>query len=117
MKTIDHCIKKTAIELGVEEEEVKKVVMAYWEDIYYRLIKANNTAITVRHLGTFAISRFKLNRFIKKKIKLIKKMPTLETKTEKIKEDWMAKEREKLTLALKHRNEIAIQYAEIFGNV
>jgi len=48
------------------------------------------------------------------KIRRIKKSNKF---TEEKKQEILNKEYEKLSLALRHRNEIAIQYAENFGNI
>ena len=74
-------------------------------------------AITVRHVGTFAISKWKLGKMILKlvgKMKRIRKSGKLsEEKKKKILENCT----DTLSLALKHRNTIATEYAENFGNI
>lgn len=115
MKGIDYVIKKTAGQLNLSETEVKKVVMEYWETIYKRLYKLDQTTITVRHVGSFTISRYKLNNFISKTIYHIRilypkngERPALNEQQSEL----LEKQRIRLKTACKRRNEIAIMFKE-----
>lgn len=111
MKGIDYVIKKTAGQLNLPEAEVKKVVMEYWETIYKRLLHLEQTTITARHLGSFTISRYKLNNFIGKTINDIRKLEEQEFLTDEQKEV-VLKQRKRLMTACKRRTEIAAMFKE-----
>jgi hypothetical protein len=116
VKSIDFVIRKTAAETGIPENKVKVVVMEYWETIYYRLLSAESTTITVRHIGSFTISKFKLGNFIKKKIDKIRRFQATDKLSPEQKLDYLQKEKAKLRVALRHRNVLAQQYADMFDN-
>lgn len=117
MRSIDSAIKKAAIEWNIPEDQAKPIIMEYWETIYRKIVGGKFTAITARHIGTFAMSRYKLNINIRKTIKTLRRIKANNNieplKKEKIISDF----EKKLKLALKHRNEIAIRYAQNFGNI
>jgi hypothetical protein len=117
VRGIDFAIRKAALDLGIPEEKAKVVVMEYWNDIYKKLLSGENSAITVRHVGTFAMSRYKLNNSITKRIKKIKRVKASKKITQEYKDEIVANDMKKLQLMLKHRNDIAIQYAQNFGNI
>lgn len=112
MKGIDYVIKKTAAQLDIPEQKVDKVVMEYWDSIYKKLLKAEQTTVTVRHIGSFTISRFKLNNFIQKVIDKIRRV----RKTDKIslekKQETLDVEYKRLKKACLRRNELAILFKE-----
>lgn len=117
MKGIDFAIKKAAKELDVPEDQAKVVIMQYWQTIYKILLSGSKSAVTVRHLGTFAMSRYKLNKYIEKRIKKIRNVEKSLKLSDEKKEEIITFEKKKLSLALVHRNDIAWQYAKNFGNV
>jgi len=120
MKSIDSAIRKTINDLNIspdKEEQVKKVVMEYWETIYLKVISGEFTAVSVRGVGTFVLSRYKLNKLIRNQIRKIKRIKKSKKFTEETKAKWLEHYYEKLRLALKQRNEIAIEYAKTFGNI
>ena len=111
MKGIDYVIKKTAGQLNLPEAEVKVVVMKYWDTIYKRLLKLEKTTITARHLGSFTISRYKLNNFISKLIRSIKTLPDTPM-SEETRENIYKIRIARLKTACQRRNEIAIMFKE-----
>lgn len=120
MKSIDSAIRKTILDLNIpagKEEQVRKVIMEYWEDIYLKVVSGRFTAVSIRHVGTLVMSRYKLNRLIINQIKKIRRVKKSKKFTDETKQVWLDNYYGKLRLALKQRNEIAIQYAEIFGNI
>jgi nucleoid DNA-binding protein len=117
MKGIDLAIRKAAIDLNLPEDQSKKVVMEYWETIYFSLLEGKETAVTIRHLGTFAMSRYKLNFLIRQLIKKIRATKGSKKLTEAKKEECVRNYSRKLRQALETRNKIAIEYAENFGNI
>lgn len=117
MRNIDFVIRKTAQELSIPEDQAKPVVMAYWDEIYKKIVSGKETTVTVRHVGSFAISRFKLNLYIRKILDKIKRFKKTDKLTSEKKEECVTEEKRKLTRALFHRNKIAINYAQIFKNI
>ena len=112
MKGIDHAIRKASAELNIPEDKARVVIMEYWDNVYKKIIGGDSTSITVRHLGTFTMSRYKLNNFIVKKIRSIKKVRATKKFTEKKREDTLLNIYKLLRKALIRRNEIAEQYAK-----
>lgn len=117
MKGISFAIKKAALEMDIPEDQVKVVIMQYWQTIYKKLLSGQNSAITVRHLGTFAMSRYKLNKYIEKRIRKIRNVEKSLKLSDEKKEEIITFEKNKLSQALVHRNDIAWQYAKNFKNV
>lgn len=117
MKNIDFVIKKTALELNIPEDQVKVVVMEYWKTIYNKILTGSETAITVRHIGTFTVSRWKLYNYIKKIIAKIKRIRKTDKLTDEKKKEILDLEYKRLRNCLYHRNKIAIDYAIQFGNI
>jgi hypothetical protein len=117
LKGIDFAIKKAALELDIPEDQAKKVIMEYWQSIYKRLLAGEDSAITVRHVGTFAMSKYKLGRYISKRIKKVKRVEKSINLNDEKKKEIITFEKGKIKKALKHRNDIAWNYAKNFGNV
>lgn len=117
MKSIDFAIKKTALDLGLPEDKVKIVVMAYWKDIYGKILRGEETTLTVRHIGSFTVSRWKLYNYIRKIIEKIRRIRRSEKVLPEKKEELLGIEYKRLRLCLYHRNIIAKSYAEQFGNI
>jgi len=112
LKGIDYVIRKTAAELNLPEDKVKPVVMEYWETIYKRLLKLETTTITARHLGSFTISRFKLNNFIQKSIDKIRRIRATDKLSQEKKDEIVMDEYKRLRTALARRNELAILFKD-----
>lgn len=112
MKGINYVIKKTASQLNKPEDQVQKVVMEYWETVYKKVLKLEKTTVTVRHLGNFTISRYKLNNFISKCIKRIRNLNNSTRLPEEKKKDMLETEYKRLRKACLRRNELAILFKE-----
>jgi len=112
VKGIDHVIKKTAIQLNLSEDKVKVIVMEYWSTIYTRILKLDTTTVTARHLGSFTISRYKLNNLIIKTIGKIKRVTKTDNLSKEKKDEILQNEYNKLSVALKRRNDLAVMYKE-----
>lgn len=117
MKNLDIAIKKAAQELDIPVDQAKVVVNAFWERVYKDLIGGKNVTTTVRHIGSFTISRKKLYLNIRKRIGKIRNYRTTTRFTEETKALYIEREMHNLRRALVHRNTLAIQYAKIFGNI
>ena len=109
MKSIDTIIKKTAFDLNLPEDQVKILVKQYWETLYKGVTKVNGRSYFVRGVGTFTISKYKLDGFIRKRIYKIRsvKVAVLD---EKKKTKRLELHYSKLKIALYYRNELAKQY-------
>lgn len=68
------------MDLGISEDEVKTVVMEYWTSIYNNILNLDSTTVSIRHIGNFTISRYKLRNFLSNHIKRYKKVKVLENK-------------------------------------
>lgn len=120
MKGIEHAIKKTAIDSGIPEDQVRMIVERYWQEVYSKMVKGmddGKTTLFLRNIGMFTISKFKLTNFIKKRIDKIRGMRKSDKYTDEQKKEFEKNQFQKLELSLKYRNLVARDYAEKFGNV
>ena len=114
MKNITNVIKKTATDLNLPEDQVNAVVMAYWNEIYRKLNSLESTTVTIRHVGSFTISKRKLYSLINKFIFRIKSyergepLPFSKPKEKEL--EVIHKIRLKLRKALEKRNILANHY-------
>ena len=116
MKNIDHVIQRTASELGLPVEKVKPVVMEYWKTGFSRLINLESTTVSIRHVGNFTVSRYKLNNYIRKRIWRIKNTKKNMTSEPEKKQEMLDFHYDKLRKALVQRNILANHYQKIFKN-
>jgi hypothetical protein len=118
MKGLDYVIKKTTADLKMEakSEDVKKLLTAFWEEVEQQVIHLESTTVSIKKLGVFTVSKLKVRTFIKKTIKKIRDTRNM-TYSEDNKQRQIANQTKKLRNALKHRNIIAQDYAEKFGNI
>jgi len=118
MKGLDYVIKKTTADLKMEDraEDVKKLLTAFWEEVEQQVIHLESTTVSIKKLGVFTVSKLKVRTFIKKTIKVIRETKE-RTYSEDNKERHLNNQMKKLRNALKHRNIIAQDYAEKFGNI
>lgn len=118
MKGLDYVIKKTTADLKMEDrsEDVKKLLTAFWQEVEQQLIHLESTTVSIKKLGVFTVSKLKVRTFIKKTIKTIRDTKH-RTYSEDNKQRHIENQTKKLRNALKHRNIIAKDYAEKFGNI
>lgn len=120
MKNLDYVIKKTASQIKLPEDKVRKVVEKYWETLRDKMVNGmdnEKTTLFLRNIGLFTVSRYKLNNFIKKKISKIKGMERSEKYSDEQKKVFFERHKKKLALSLKYRNLVAKDYAEKFDNI
>lgn len=123
MRNIDYAIRKTAIDLNIENksEEVKTVIMRYWKEVrdktVYNKMELDKTTLFLRGIGIFTISHYKLNKFILKLISKIRGMNRSVKYTEEVKQSHTLKLMNRLKKALVHRNILAIYYAKYYKNI
>lgn len=120
MKSLDYAIKKMASDRDLPEDQVRVLIERYWEEVYNKLVNGmeeGKSTIFLRNIGMFTVSRYKLNKFIKKKIDKIKGMRRSEKYNDEQKKEFEKRHIPKLELSLKYRNLVAKDYAEKFGNI
>lgn len=114
MRDINYVIKKTAIELGLPENQVRIVLNEYWKSGLSNIFNLGKTTVSLRHIGNFTVSRYKLNNYIRKQIGKIRRMKTLDAVSEEKKKEILHQYYKKLNIALQQRNILAIHYQKMF---
>lgn len=114
MKNIDYVIQRTASELGLDPAKVKAVVNEYWKTATDRLTKLDSTTVSIRHVGNFTISKYKLNNYIRKRIYKIRYAKTTDKYDEQKRADVLEFHYKKLKKALVQRDILAKHYQKIF---
>ena len=117
MKNLDFVIKKTAIDLDLPEEEVKKVIEGWWEEAYNQIGNVKSTTIAIRKIGVITVSKLKVRTFILNTIKKIRNTMTSKRFCEQNKIKYIEKYKKRLRHALVQRDILARDYAEEFGNI
>lgn len=115
MKAINFVIKKVSEDSGLPRDQVKIVITKYWDEIYRRILSLDDTTIAIRHVGVITVSKFKLNKYISKRIHKIRTVRGSDF-TERKKEYLLTHHYERLKKALIKRNELAIQYSHDKNN-
>lgn len=111
LETINHVNREISQELGISEEEVRKVNSYFWKEVKECIRSLDHTAIRVRGFGTFMISRVKLYNQIYKLIKEIRRLKTIDKEfKKKTREEYLEERYFKLRQYLDRRNELAILY-------
>ena len=111
--------KVVAKRLEISEDIIKNVYDFYWKHGVKDAIRSGKyTAIRVAKLGTFMVSRRKLEKHIKKYIAYIRHLELQDVRSFKkyTKEEAMVKYKADLRLLLDRRNDIAILYNQLKEN-
>lgn len=110
--TINIINKQVARELELSEDLVKRINAYYWlNGIKAEFQCGSNSAIRIKNLGTFMISRFKLNKKIRELIKEIRKISNLESDFKiRTRQEVINERKEYLKVLLERRNDIAKLY-------
>ncbi len=113
MKNIDFINKVQAEKLGISESIIKKVNKYYWDKgVRRKLSTLESLSVFIKGLGVITVSRYNLNKFIKKtiiKLKMIRLSDKYKEENKKIYIDTLEKRLKKLLIK---RNELAILYYE-----
>ena len=117
MKNLDFVIKKTAIDLGLPEAEVRKVVEGWWEEAYDQIRNVKSTTIAIRKIGVITVSKLKVRIFILNTIRKIRSTIASKRFSEDNKRKYIEKYKKRLKHALVQRDILAQDYAEEFGNI
>lgn len=116
MKNIEFVIKKTAKELGLPEDQVRMVIMEYWKDGMANIFSLGETTVSMKYIGNFTISRYKLYNYLRKQIGKIRRMQKLKTVSEEKRVEILKIYYNNLRTALVQRNILAIHYQKMFKN-
>jgi nucleoid DNA-binding protein len=115
MKSIQTVNKLVSRELGYDENEVEKVNDFFWKEVKKKLSNFENTSVSIKHLGTFTVSKRKLDQFIKTCIRKIRSIRKSTRYKESTRELLLNTNKNKLEKALFHRNKLAKQYYEAYA--
>jgi hypothetical protein len=114
MKNIDYVIQKTASELQLPVDQARMVIMEYWKTATSRLVNLEATTVSMRHIGNFTVSRYKLNKYIRKRILRIRNTMKNNVTEPVKKQEILDFHYSKLRKALVQRNILAKHYVKIF---
>jgi len=117
MKGLDFVIKKTSSDLNLPEDQVKKLLISYWKEIEQQITKIESTTVSIKDIGVITVSKLKIRNFIFDTIDRIKRMRKSNKYSEINKNKYLGIHFSKLKNALKHRNILAKDYAEKYGNI
>jgi len=114
MKNIDFVIKKTAKELKLPEDQVRPVLMEYWNTGMKNIFSLENTTLAFRGIGVFTVSRYKLYSYLRKQIAKIRRIRVAESISDEKRAEILQDCMEDLYFALVQRNKLAIHYQKRF---
>lgn len=117
MKNLDFVIKKTAADLKLPEDECKKVIEGWWQEVHSEVVNVKSTTLGIRKVGVFTVSKVKIRTFILKTIRKIRNTAKSTKFSEKNKVIYIAKYKKRLRNACVQRDILAQDYAEQFGNI
>ena len=107
MKNVDVVNKIISEKTNIEEKTVKSVNQYFWKCIRQKMVSAESTAISVKGLCTFHISRYNLNKHIHIIISKIRRLRNAVFYKEHTKLKMIDIQVNRLQTLLKRRNEIA----------
>lgn len=109
--TINTITKMIVNETNESEPLVKKVYAHYWASVKEAIASGKHTSIWLRNIGTFTVSRHKVNMLIKKMIIRVRKIKTTNTTfMRKTKDQMLLETINDLKILCSLRNEIAKIY-------
>ena len=112
MKGIDYVNVNVAKELNQPLNIVEQINKEYWREIKRKMNDLESTNIFVRKVGTFMVSKYLINKKIKKTISTIRNTK-VSTKYSEIKRNEILKNLyNRLRKLLKQRNEVSKIYYE-----
>lgn len=114
MKNLEYVIKKTAADLELPESTVRPIVMEYWRNAMENIVRLQATTTSIRHVGNFAVAKYKLNNYIRKMIAKIRRTRSSVTFSEEKKQEIIAGYINQLKPALRERNILALHYQKMF---
>jgi hypothetical protein len=114
MRDLYYISKKISKEKQIDLDIVEKVNKFYWKEVRRQMNSLDNTAVHVKNLLTFSVSRYNLRKEIQK---VINKIRLIRTNNKFVKkEPLLAFQYEVLRKLLKSRNKLAILYKELYYN-
>lgn len=110
MKNLDYVCSVISKEMDLPLDLVTKINKEYWREVKRKMNDLESTSIHVKKLGTFSVSRYMINKKIKKNIGLIRGTHKSKRYSELKREEILKKMYVRLKRLLYQRNEIAKLY-------
>ena len=110
MRNLDYVCSVISKELDLPLDLVTKVNKEYWREVKRKMNDLESTSIYVKKLGTFTVSRYMINKKIKKTIGVIRGTRKSKRYSELKREEVLKKLYSRLRKLLYQRNEIAKLY-------
>jgi len=116
MKNIDYVIKKTASDLGLPENKVRHVILEYWKEGFQNIITFTERTTSFKFIGSFTVSKFKLDKFIEKRIQQLARTKESKKITEEKRAMLLEIYQKDLELALIEKTNIDESYKKFLKN-
>lgn len=110
MRNLDYVCSVISKELDLPLDLVTKINKEYWREVKRKMNDLESTSIYVKKLGTFTVSRYMINKKIKKTIGVIRGTRKSKRYSELKREEVLKKLYSRLRKLLYQRNEIAKLY-------
>lgn len=110
MRNLDYVCSVISKELDLPLDLVTKINKEYWREVKRKMNDLESTSIYVKKLGTFTVSRYMINKKIKKTIGIIRGTRKSKRYSELKREEVLKKLYSRLRKLLYQRNEIAKLY-------
>lgn len=112
MRNIDYVCSSVAKDMDLPLELVTKINKEYWREVKRKMNDLESTSIYVKKLGTFSVSRYMINKKIKKNILIIRGTRKSKKYSELRRQEVLKSLYERMRKLLFQRNEIAKLYYE-----
>lgn len=112
MRNIDYVCSSVAKDMDLPLELVTKINKEYWKEVKKKMNDLESTSIYVKKLGTFSVSRYMINKKIKKNILIIRGTRKSKKYSELRRQEVLKSLYERMRKLLFQRNEIAKLYYE-----
>lgn len=112
MRNIDYVCSSVAKDMDLPLELVTKINKEYWKEVKRKMNDLESTSIYVKKLGTFSVSRYMINKKIKKNILIIRGTRKSKKYSELRRQEVLKSLYERMRKLLFQRNEIAKLYYE-----
>lgn len=110
MKSLDYVCSVISKEMDLPLDLVTKINKEYWREVKRKMNDLESTSIHVKKLGTFSVSKYMINKKIKKTILVIKGTKKSKRYSELKRSEVLKSLYVRLNKLLYQRNEIAKLY-------
>lgn len=110
MKSLDYVCSVISKEMDLPLDLVTKINKEYWREVKRKMNDLESTSIHVKKIGTFSISKYMINKKIKKTIAIIRGTKKSKRYSELRRSEVLKKLYSRLEKILYQRNEIAKLY-------